>query len=63
MEDKLMTSKEVAEYLGVSEGTMYEYRALGTGPTYIRLGGRLVRYHLSDVKAWLDKQKSDENKK
>ena len=57
MEDKLMTSKEVAEYLGVSECTMYEYRALGTGPTYIRLGGRLVRYHLSDVNAWLDKQK------
>ena len=59
MTEKLMTSKQVADYLGVSEGTMYEYRALGIGPKYMRIGGRLVRYRLCDVDAWLEAQKAD----
>ena len=55
----LMTSKQVAEYLGISEGMVYEQRALGIGPNYIRLGGRLVRYFFSDINAWLKNQKSN----
>lgn len=56
--DKLMTPKEVAAYLRVSEGMLYDYRSLGIGPNYIKLGKeRLVRYCQSDIDAWLAKQK------
>jgi excisionase family DNA binding protein len=55
---RLMTPKEVAAYLCVSESVLYEYRAMGTGQHYLRIGGgRLVRYYQSDVEAWLAKQK------
>ena len=63
--DKLVTPKEVAAYLRVSEGMLYDYRAMGIGPNYIKLGKeRLVRYCQSDVDAWLAKQKIEltENK-
>lgn len=63
--DKLMTPKEVAAYLRVSEGMLYDYRAMGIGPNYIKLGKeRLVRYCQSDVDGWLAKQKIElaENK-
>ncbi|MFV0627290.1 MAG: helix-turn-helix transcriptional regulator [Alphaproteobacteria bacterium] len=63
--DKLMTPKEVAAYLRVSEGMLYDYRAMGIGPNYIKLGKeRLVRYCQSDVDTWLAKQKIElaENK-
>lgn len=63
--DKLMTPKEVAAYLRVSEGMLYDYRAMGIGPNYIKLGKeRLVRYCQLDVDTWLAKQKIEltENK-
>ncbi len=56
--DKLMTPKEVAAYLRVSEGMLYDYRSMGIGPNYIKLGAqRLVRYRQSDIDIWLVKQK------
>ena len=58
-QQNLMNAKQAAEFLGVSEGTMYEYRALGTGPKYIRIGGRLVRYRLSDINVWLENQENN----
>lgn len=63
--NRLMTTKEVAAYLRVSEGMLYDYRSLGIGPNYIKLGAqRLVRYCQSDVDTWLAKQKIEmvENK-
>lgn len=54
--DKLMTSKEVAAYLRVSEGMLYDYRAMGVGPNYIKIG-KVVRYRQCDVDAWLAKQR------
>ena len=56
--DRLLTPREVAAYLHLSENTLYQYRALGIGPHYIKLdAARLIRYRQSDVDAWLEKQK------
>lgn len=55
MNDELMTTKEVAAYLGVAVSTLLLYRAMGTGPAYIKMR-RLVRYRKSEVDAWLDEQ-------
>ena len=54
-EDKLLTTKEVAEYLGIAENTICQYRMTGIGPRYIKLG-RMVRYRLNDVIEWIDKK-------
>ena len=47
--EKLMTAKEVSKYLRIPEAALYIFRCSGTGPNYIRLNDRLVRYRKSDV--------------
>ena len=57
MEDKVMNTKEVSEYIGVAVSTLAMYRALGTGPQYMKIRSRLVRYRKAAVDEWLDAQK------
>lgn len=52
---KLLTTKELAESLGIACSTLIQYRKDGTGPIYIKLG-HLVRYKKEDVDAWLAKK-------
>ena len=51
-QEKLLTTKEVADYLDIAISTLMQYRVNGTGPIYIKLG-QLVRYRKSDVDTWL----------
>ncbi len=48
-----LTSKKVALHLGVSEATVYSWRAKGNGPPWTKFG-RLVRYKTSNVDAWAE---------
>jgi len=48
-------STVAAEMLGLSRGTLANWRAEGRGPRYIKLG-RDVLYRVSDLEAWLDAQ-------
>ena len=50
--EKLLTTKEVAEYLDIALSTVKQYRVNRTGPVYIKVGP-LVRYRKSDVDVWL----------
>ena len=43
----------IAAELGVPEQTLAQWRYLGKGPAFIKVG-RHVRYHPEDVKAWLN---------
>jgi excisionase family DNA binding protein len=52
-----MTTKQVAEYLGLGVSTLLLYRASGTGPRYVKILKRLVRYEKRDVDAWLAEHK------
>jgi len=52
MTDRLMTTTECAEYLGCTKRFLEDGRLKGTSPPYCKVG-RLVRYRLSDVDAWL----------
>jgi len=59
----LMTQEELAEYLGMSTAWCERSRWDGTGPRYLKLGGkRLVRYRAEDVKEWLDESMADSEK-
>ena len=45
------STREAADYLGVSPRTLDRYRVRGGGPVFHRFGGR-VRYLRADLDAW-----------
>lgn len=51
--DKLISTEDLAQYLGVPVQTLYVWRTKGTGPRAVRVGKHL-RYRHADVEAWLD---------
>jgi len=38
----LLNTKELAEYWGIRKGTLQQWRVYGTGPLYIKIGGRVM---------------------
>lgn len=46
-------TKATASYIDKPERTLTQWRYLGEGPPYIKVGGS-VRYRRSDVDAWLE---------
>ena len=52
--DDLLTTREVAKWLGIGELWVELGRTRNYGPKFLRLGPRLIRYRRSDVLAWLD---------
>ncbi|MDR0967649.1 MAG: helix-turn-helix domain-containing protein [Rickettsiales bacterium] len=55
-----LTTIEVAKLLQFSANTLRMYRCDGMGPAYVKVG-RLVRYRLSDVQDWCDKNRQSYN--
>ncbi|POZ60367.1 helix-turn-helix transcriptional regulator [Chromobacterium alticapitis] len=54
--DQLLSPKMLADYLGLAEQTIYNRHSSGGDlPKTIKLG-RLLRFRLTDVDAWLEKQ-------
>ena len=51
---RYLRTPEAARLLGLSGRTLEKHRTYGTGPTYRKLGGRVV-YALEDLKAWVDR--------
>jgi hypothetical protein len=48
-----LDSEHAAEYLGCSAGTMKTWRSRGEGPQYHVIQSKLVRYHVSDLDAFV----------
>lgn len=57
MEEKILSSKEVAELLGLTSAALTQMRYLGRGPNYVRLSNQRIRYRMSDVDAWLQSRR------
>lgn len=57
----LATPSEVAAFLVVPEKTLAQWRYIGTGPHWSKVG-KHVRYRWSDVEAWLDEQAKSRGK-
>lgn len=51
--DTYLTTRQLAERLSLSHGTLQNWRLTDNGPPYRKLG-KVVRYKLSDVLRWLD---------
>lgn len=54
-DDGLAEPQDVADYLLVPHATLAQWRYLGQGPRFFKVG-RFVRYRWSDVEAWLGQQ-------
>jgi predicted DNA-binding transcriptional regulator AlpA len=55
--DRMLSSEELAAYLGVTMRLVRDWRIKGTGPRGVSLGRRTVRYPLSEVERWLDERR------
>ncbi|PYE85176.1 helix-turn-helix transcriptional regulator [Phyllobacterium leguminum] len=49
---RYLRTKEAAEFLSLSARTLEKHRTYGTGPTYRKLGGRVV-YAIEDLQVWV----------
>jgi predicted DNA-binding transcriptional regulator AlpA len=52
-EDELLRERELAALLKLSLSQVKKMRAEGTGPPFIRLSERAIRYRRSAVEEWL----------
>ena len=48
---RLLRTQEAARFLGISIRTLEKHRTYGTGPTYRKIGGRVL-YTVHDLEAW-----------
>lgn len=53
--ERLWTTEEVAEHLGVSVETLYTWRKGRQGPRAAKVG-RHLRYDPADVRAWFEQR-------
>lgn len=53
--ERLWSTAELAEYLGVPVKTIHQWRYLQKGPRGFRVG-RHLRFRPADVRAWEDEQ-------
>ena len=51
--EKHLTTREVAEMLGLKPITVKLWRIQGKGPAWVKVGSKSVRYPLSGVEAFL----------
>ena len=56
---KLVVQDDAAEYIGVRPQTLANWRYLGIGPRYFKLGRGAVRYDLADLDAYLEANAHD----
>ena len=54
MPPRYLRTPEAARLLGLSGRTLEKHRTFGTGPTYKKIGGRVV-YALDDLHGWADR--------
>jgi predicted DNA-binding transcriptional regulator AlpA len=51
--DDLLTTRELALWLGTTEQWCESGRLKGFGPPFVKLSSKLVRYRRSDILQWL----------
>ena len=54
MEKVLLTPEEVSDWTGMSRAALAQLRYKGTGPKFIKLSAKTVRYFRSHVQEWLE---------
>lgn len=52
-EERLLTTREAAQYLAISFRTLEKLRCIGSGPPFVSIAPRAVRYQKSALDAWI----------
>ena len=52
--ERMLSTRELAEHLGIAPQAIYDLRTAGRGPRAIHVG-RELRYRVSEIQAWLDR--------
>ncbi len=52
----LLDQAGAAEILGLSPRTLESWRVTGTGPRFVRLGRRAIRYRRAELERWISEQ-------
>ena len=52
--EQMLSTRELAEYLGVAPQAIYDLRTTGRGPRAIHVG-RELRYRVSEIEAWIER--------
>jgi predicted DNA-binding transcriptional regulator AlpA len=55
---RVISELEAAARLSLSRRCLQEYRLRGTGPKFIRLGGRRIGYDLRDLEVWIGERRT-----
>lgn len=50
---QLLSTAQVSSLLNLQAATLKKWRVLGTGPKFVRIGKRAIRYRLVDVKRFV----------
>lgn len=53
-----LNQKQLAEYWGISQRTLERWRAIGWGPLFLKIGGRVV-YRAEDILAYEEQHLAD----
>ncbi|WP_370034699.1 helix-turn-helix transcriptional regulator [Qipengyuania mesophila] len=53
MKDRPYSTREAADFLGVSFWTLTRWRKIGEGPRWVKLGARRIAYRLSALEAYV----------
>jgi hypothetical protein len=56
---RALDSKEAGEMLGAHPETLANWRCKGTGPAFVRIGGRAIRYLEDDLLRYLEQNRVD----
>ncbi len=54
--DALLDEKRTAQLLSINHRTLQQWRLRGTGPRFIRISSRCVRYRYRDLLAWINER-------
>lgn len=57
MSERLVTARELAEWLGLSSATVLDWFEAGRLPGF-KLNGGPVRFRPAEIEAWLDRQRA-----
>lgn len=55
-EPNMLTPKQAAKYLGISEGALRLWRSEGKGPRHFKAGEKLWRYRRADLDSWIEER-------
>ena len=57
----LLTTEEAAKLLRISKEQMKLWRRDGTGPSFVRVSPKIIRYDREDIVAWIAAKKEITN--